>query len=105
MRVLLDDAFEVLSERDREVLRLRFAEDLTQTEISRARRRLADAGVADHPPGAAHAARRTSSARRSAATRRRAGVAVVATASVRDSIAATAQVCQYTRDALTARRG
>ncbi len=35
MRVLLEDAFEVLSERDREVLRLRFAEDLTQTEISR----------------------------------------------------------------------
>lgn len=35
MRVLLDDAFEVLSDRDREVLRLRFEEDLTQTEISR----------------------------------------------------------------------
>jgi len=35
MRVLLDDAMEVLSDRDREVLRLRFAEDLTQTEISR----------------------------------------------------------------------
>jgi RNA polymerase sigma factor (sigma-70 family) len=35
MRVLLDDAFEVLSDRDREVLRLRFTEDLTQTEISR----------------------------------------------------------------------
>jgi RNA polymerase sigma-B factor len=34
MRVLLDDAMEVLSERDREVLRLRFEEDLTQTEIS-----------------------------------------------------------------------
>src|SRR4051794_19386956 len=34
IRVLLDDAFEVLSERDREVLRLRFTEDLTQTEIS-----------------------------------------------------------------------
>ena len=34
MRVLLDDAFEVLSDRDREVLRLRFTEDLTQTEIS-----------------------------------------------------------------------
>src|SRR3954469_3692776 len=34
MRVLLDGAMEVLSERDREVLRLRFAEDLTQTEIS-----------------------------------------------------------------------
>jgi len=35
IRVLLDDAFDVLTERDREVLRLRFAEDLTQTEISR----------------------------------------------------------------------
>jgi RNA polymerase sigma-B factor len=35
MRVLLDDAFEVLSDRDREVLRLRFSEDLTQTEISK----------------------------------------------------------------------
>jgi RNA polymerase sigma-B factor len=34
MRVLLDDAMEVLSDRDREVLRLRFEEDLTQTEIS-----------------------------------------------------------------------
>jgi RNA polymerase sigma-B factor len=34
MRVLLDGALDVLSERDQEVLRLRFAEDLTQTEIS-----------------------------------------------------------------------
>jgi RNA polymerase sigma-B factor len=34
MRVLIDGAMGVLSERDREVLRLRFAEDLTQTEIS-----------------------------------------------------------------------
>jgi RNA polymerase sigma-B factor len=34
MRVLLDDAMLVLSHRDREVLRLRFEEDLTQTEIS-----------------------------------------------------------------------
>jgi RNA polymerase sigma-B factor len=34
MRVLLDGAMDVLSERDREVLRLRFEEDLTQTEIS-----------------------------------------------------------------------
>ena len=33
--MLLDDAFEVLSERDQDVLRLRFAEDLTQGEISR----------------------------------------------------------------------
>jgi RNA polymerase sigma-B factor len=35
MRVLLEDAFDVLSDRDQEVLRLRFAEDLTQTEISK----------------------------------------------------------------------
>jgi RNA polymerase sigma-B factor len=35
MRVLLDDAFGVLSARDREVLRLRFGDDLTQTEISK----------------------------------------------------------------------
>jgi RNA polymerase sigma-B factor len=35
MRVLLDDAFGVLSTRDREVLRLRFRDDLTQTEISK----------------------------------------------------------------------
>jgi RNA polymerase sigma-B factor len=34
MRVLLDDAMEVLSERDQEVLRLRFEQDLTQTEIA-----------------------------------------------------------------------
>jgi RNA polymerase sigma-B factor len=34
IRALLDDAFGVLSERDQEVLRLRFEEDLTQTEIS-----------------------------------------------------------------------
>jgi RNA polymerase sigma-B factor len=34
LRALLDDAFTTLSARDREVLRLRFEEDLTQTEIS-----------------------------------------------------------------------
>ncbi len=34
MRVLLDDAMGVLSERDREVLRLRFESDMTQTEIA-----------------------------------------------------------------------
>jgi RNA polymerase sigma-B factor len=34
IRVLLDDAFDILSERDREILRLRFEEDMTQTEIS-----------------------------------------------------------------------
>src|SRR3954447_18711507 len=34
MRVLLDGAMQVLSPRDREVLRLRFEDDLTQTEIS-----------------------------------------------------------------------
>lgn len=35
VRVMLDEAFDVLSERDQEVLRLRFEEDLTQTEISK----------------------------------------------------------------------
>ena len=35
MRALLDSALGVLSARDREVLRLRFAQDLTQTEISK----------------------------------------------------------------------
>jgi RNA polymerase sigma-B factor len=35
MRAMLDEALGVLSDRDREILRLRFAEDLTQTEISR----------------------------------------------------------------------
>jgi RNA polymerase sigma-B factor len=34
MRVLLDEAMDVLSDRDREVLRLRFVGDLTQTEIA-----------------------------------------------------------------------
>jgi RNA polymerase sigma-B factor len=34
MRAMLDGAFGVLSERDQEVLRLRFAEDLTQAEIA-----------------------------------------------------------------------
>src|SRR5213595_681333 len=34
IRVLLDDAFDILSERDREILRLRFERDMTQTEIS-----------------------------------------------------------------------
>jgi RNA polymerase sigma-B factor len=34
IRVLLDEAFDVLSGRDQEVLRLRFEQDLTQTEIS-----------------------------------------------------------------------
>jgi RNA polymerase sigma-B factor len=35
MRVLLDGALDVLSPRDQEVLRLRFQDDLTQTEISK----------------------------------------------------------------------
>src|SRR5918997_2494048 len=35
IRVLIDGALDVLTERDREILRLRFEEDLTQTEISR----------------------------------------------------------------------
>ncbi len=34
IRVLIDDALGVLSERDREILRLRFEEDMTQTEIA-----------------------------------------------------------------------
>src|SRR6476646_8786395 len=34
IRVLLDDALVALTDRDREVLRLRFADDLTQTEIA-----------------------------------------------------------------------
>jgi RNA polymerase sigma-B factor len=34
IRVLLDDAFNVLSDREREILRLRFEEDLTQSEIA-----------------------------------------------------------------------
>jgi RNA polymerase sigma-B factor len=34
MRALLDGAFDVLSERDQDVLRLRFEHDLTQTEIA-----------------------------------------------------------------------
>ena len=35
IRVLIDGALDVLTPRDREILRLRFEEDLTQTEISR----------------------------------------------------------------------
>jgi RNA polymerase sigma-B factor len=35
IRVLIDGALDVLTARDREILRLRFEEDLTQTEISR----------------------------------------------------------------------
>ncbi|MCW3008094.1 MAG: SigB/SigF/SigG family polymerase sigma factor [Solirubrobacterales bacterium] len=35
VRVLIDEALDVLSDRDREILRLRFEEDLTQTEISK----------------------------------------------------------------------
>jgi len=34
MRAMLDSALDVLSERDREVLRLRFEQDLTQTQIA-----------------------------------------------------------------------
>jgi RNA polymerase sigma-B factor len=34
MRAMLDTAFDVLSDRDREVLRLRFEHDLTQTQIA-----------------------------------------------------------------------
>jgi len=35
IRVLIDGALDVLTSRDKEILRLRFEEDLTQTEISR----------------------------------------------------------------------
>jgi RNA polymerase sigma-B factor len=35
IRVMIDEALDVLSDRDREILRLRFEEDLTQTEISK----------------------------------------------------------------------
>ena len=35
IRAMIDDAMDVLSDRDREILRLRFEQDLTQTEISR----------------------------------------------------------------------
>jgi len=35
MRVLIDDALDVLRPRDQEILRLRFEEDMTQTEISK----------------------------------------------------------------------
>ena len=48
----------VLNEREREVLRLRFAEDLTQAEIGDARRRVADARQPHHPPGDQPLARR-----------------------------------------------
>ena len=41
----------VITPREREVLRLRFAEDLTQAEIGEQVGRLADAGLAHHPPG------------------------------------------------------
>src|SRR5438477_422861 len=34
MRAVLDDAFGILTPRDRHVLRLRFEEDMTQTEIA-----------------------------------------------------------------------
>ena len=40
----------VLSEREREVLRLRFEEDLTQSEIGEPRRRVPDARLAPDPP-------------------------------------------------------
>ncbi len=48
----------VLSEREREILRLRFAEDLTQAEIGTLRRRVPDAREPHHPPGDQPPARR-----------------------------------------------
>ena len=54
----------VLSEREREVLRLRFEEDLTQSEIGAARRRVPDARLAAHPPVDRAPARRGRTSRR-----------------------------------------
>ena len=49
----------VLTDREREVLRLRFEEDLTQSEIGDPRRRLADARLAPDPPVRSRACART----------------------------------------------
>ena len=57
-RATLDAPAPSLTPREREVLRLRFEEDLTQAEIGDADRRHPDAGLADHPPDARPAARR-----------------------------------------------
>ena len=57
-RALLGTVLAELAERDREILRLRFEEDLTQHEIAAARRRLADAGLAPAAPLADVAAHR-----------------------------------------------
>ena len=46
----VDRLMQVLTDREREVLRLRFEEDLTQSEIGTARRRVADARLAADPP-------------------------------------------------------
>ena len=53
-----------LDEREWEVLRMRFVEDLSQHEIGSAARRLADAGLADQPQGAVEAAQRRPGRRR-----------------------------------------
>ena len=50
---------QVLSDREREVLRLRFEEDLTQSEIGAPRRRLPDARLAPDPAVDRAAARRS----------------------------------------------
>ena len=51
-RATIAHVMRVITPREREVLRLRFAEDLMQAEIGAAHRHLADAGLAHHPPGA-----------------------------------------------------
>ena len=56
--VMLEERLEHLDDRDREVLYLRFVEDLTQKRDRRADRRLADAGLADPQRGARRAPHR-----------------------------------------------
>ena len=64
MRALLDGAFDVLSDCDQEVLRLRFEHDLTQTEIADRIGVSPDAGLAPDPPVArAHATKHRKLAR------------------------------------------
>ena len=60
---MLRRGFDELAPREREILHLRFFEGLTQREIADARRDLADARLAAHPPLGRHAARHRSSRR------------------------------------------
>ena len=55
--VTLERLTGILDERAREILRLRFAEDLLQSEIAERRRLLADARLAHHPLLAGEAVR------------------------------------------------